>query len=262
MNSKSNLNSNSLSEVCKRKEEEDLAQTQNEKHNPAQTAKPLPAHGHPFLFSAPGPSHRPKPAQATQPAFSSLPSRVRPSSLFLGPPFFFPHGLACPHLPLAPQRALPPLTSDPGPACQRPSLAPRPTHRRPAPTSGSTSQRPAPAQPRLTRTTQRPAQLASAHANALARPTRAAQQTPRPALSALTALARHHPDPPVPPASAHARRPRAAVPLPTRARWSAPSPSSGSRSRNVRARNPRRSGRGFPSSTALRDPRHPPLIGP
>jgi len=259
LNSKSNLNSNSLSEVCKRKEEEDPAQ--NEKLNPAQTAKPQPAHGHPFLFSAPGPSHRPKPAQATQPAFSSLPSRVRPSSIFLGPPFF-PHGPACPHLQLALQRALPPLTSDPGPACQRPSLAPRPTHRRPAPTSGSTSQRPAPAQPRLTRTTQCPAQLASARANALAQPTRAAQQTPRPALSALTPLARRRPDPPVPPASAHARRPRAAVSLPTRARWSAPSPSSGSRSRNVRTRNPRRSGSGFPSSTALRDPRRPPLIGP
>ena len=132
MNSKSNLNSNSLSEVCKRKEEEDPAQTQNEKHNPAQTAKPQPAHGHPFLFSAPGPSHRPKPAQATQPAFSSLPSRIRPSSIFLGPPFF-PHGPACPHLPLALQRALPPLTSDPGPACQRPSLDPAVPHaQRPA----------------------------------------------------------------------------------------------------------------------------------
>ena len=34
------------------------------------------------------------------------------------------------------------------------------------------------------------------------------------------------------------------------------------RSRNVCARNPRRSGRGFPSSTALCDPRRPPLIGP
>ena len=125
MNSKSNLNSNSLSEVCKRKEEEDPAQ--NEKLNPAQTAKPQPAHGHPFLFSAPGPSHRPKPAQATQPAFSSLPSRVRPSSIFLGPPFF-PHGPACPHLPLALQRAFPPLTNDPGPACQRPSLDPAVPH--------------------------------------------------------------------------------------------------------------------------------------
>ena len=104
MNSKSNLNSNSLSEVCKRKEEEDPAQ--NEKLNPAQTAKPQPAHGHPFLFSAPGPSHWPKLAQATQPAFSSLPSRVLPSSIFLGPPFF-PHGPACPHLPLALQRAPP-----------------------------------------------------------------------------------------------------------------------------------------------------------
>ena len=98
MNSKSNLNSNSLSEVCKRKEEEDPAQTQNEKLNPAQTAK----------------SHRPKPAQATQPAFSSLPSRVRPSSIFLGPPFF-PHGPACPHLPLGPWNARHPPAERPGP---------------------------------------------------------------------------------------------------------------------------------------------------
>ena len=110
-----------------KRKEEDPAQTRNEKHNPAQTAEPQPAHGHPFLFSAPGPSHRPKPAQATQPAFSSLPSRVRPSSIFLGPPFF-PHGPACPHLPLALQRAFPPLTSDPGPACQRPSLDPAVPH--------------------------------------------------------------------------------------------------------------------------------------
>ena len=122
-----------------------------------------------------------------------------------------------PHPPVS-QRAFPPLTSDPGPARQRPSLAPRPTHRRPVPTSGSTSQRLAPAQPRLTRTTQRPAQLASARVNALARPTCAAQQTPRPALSALTPLVRRCPDPPVPPASTQAHRPRVAVSRPTRAR--------------------------------------------
>ena len=176
MNSKSNLNSNSLSEVCKRKEEEDPAQ--NEKLNPAQTAKPQPAHGHPFLFSAPGPSHRPKPAQATQPAISSLPSRVRPSSLFLGPPFFFP---SWPGLPSPPARSAaraspshqrprarlpatltrsqahtsaprssstPPHAHNtaPGPACRSPAPSLRPSR---APSSSRSARTPRTAHPRV-----------------------------------------------------------------------------------------------------------------
>ena len=84
-----------------------------------------------FLCARPIP-----PAQASpgNPARLLLPSLPRPAQFpFPRPAFFFPHGPACPHLPLAPQRALPPLTSDPGPACQRPSLDPAVPHaQRPA----------------------------------------------------------------------------------------------------------------------------------